>query len=53
MDEFQKYSLAGVAQRIKCDVLLMAGTEDHFVPFEQVEMMQEALTSAQSVTTKF
>jgi hypothetical protein len=38
IDEFQKYSLAGVAQRIKGDVLLLAGTEDHFVPFEQVKL---------------
>ena len=52
IDEFQKYSLAGVAQRIKGDVLLLAGQEDHFVPFEQVKQMQEALTSARSVTTK-
>jgi alpha-beta hydrolase superfamily lysophospholipase len=52
IDEFQKYSLAGVAQRIHGDVLLMAGTGDHFVPLEQVKQMQEALTSARSVTTK-
>jgi alpha-beta hydrolase superfamily lysophospholipase len=52
VDEFQKYTLAGVAQRIKCDVLLLAGTEDHFVPIEQVKSMQDALTSARSVTTK-
>ena len=52
IDEFQKYSLAGVAQRIRADVLLLAGQEDHFVPFEQVKQMQEALTSARSVTTK-
>ena len=37
IDEFQKYSLDGVAQRIKGDVLLLAGQEDHFVPFEQVK----------------
>ena len=52
IDEFQKYSLGGVAQRIKGDVLLLAGQEDHFVPFEQIKSMQEALTSARSVTTK-
>ncbi len=52
IDEFQKYSLTGVAQRIKGDVLLLAGQEDHFVPIEQVKQMQEALTSARSVTTK-
>jgi len=32
--------------------LLLAGQEDHFVPVEQVKSMQEALTSACSVTTK-
>ena len=52
IDEFQKYTLAGVAQRIKCDVLILAGTEDHFVPVEQVKSFQDALTSARSVTTK-
>lgn len=52
IDEFQKYSLAGVAQRIKGDVLLLTGQEDHFVPIAQVKQMQEALTSARSVTTK-
>jgi pimeloyl-ACP methyl ester carboxylesterase len=48
----QKYSLAGVAQQIKGDVLILAGAEDHFVPLEQVGQFQEALTSARSVTTK-
>ncbi len=52
IDEFKKYSRAGVAQSINGDVLVLAGTEDHFVPFEQVKLMQEALTSARSVTTK-
>ena len=41
-----------MAQRIKGNVLLLAGQEDHFVPIEQVKQMQEALTSARSVTTK-
>jgi alpha-beta hydrolase superfamily lysophospholipase len=48
----QKYSLAGTAQRIKADVLILAGAEDHFVPLEQVGQFEKELTSARSVTTK-
>jgi alpha-beta hydrolase superfamily lysophospholipase len=50
--ELQKYTLAAVAQRIKGDVLILAGTEDHFVPIEQAAQFEQALTSARSVTTK-
>jgi hypothetical protein len=31
---------------------VLAGQEDHFVPFEQVKSTQEALTSVRSVTTE-
>jgi len=48
----EKFTLAGVAQRIKGDVLILAGTEDHFVPFEQIAQFENALTAARSVTTK-
>jgi dienelactone hydrolase len=48
----QKYTLAGVAQRIKGDVLILAGTEDHFVPLAQVAQFEQALTAARSVTAK-
>jgi dienelactone hydrolase len=48
----QKYTLAGIAERIKCDVLILAGAGDHFVPIEQVTQFEKALTSARSVTTK-
>ncbi|WP_338822172.1 alpha/beta hydrolase family protein [Bradyrhizobium septentrionale] len=48
----QKYSLDGVAQRIKGDVLILAGAEDHFVPVEQVARFEKSLTSARSVTTR-
>ena len=50
--EEQKYTLSGVAQRIKGDVLILAGAEDHFVPIEQVAQFEKALTAARSVTTK-
>ncbi|MBR1146648.1 S9 family peptidase [Bradyrhizobium sp. AUGA SZCCT0431] len=48
----QKYSLAGVAQQIKGDVLILAGADDHFVPIGQVEQFERELTKARSVTTK-
>jgi len=48
----QKFNLTGVAQRIKSDVLILAGTEDHFVPFDQVATLEKALTAARSITTR-
>jgi alpha-beta hydrolase superfamily lysophospholipase len=50
LDAFKAYRLAPVAARITQDVLLLAGTEDHFVPIEQLEMTRNALTAARSVT---
>jgi len=50
--EMHKFTLAGIAQLIKSDVLILAGTEDHFVPFEQVAQFEKALTTARSVTTR-
>ena len=50
--EEQKYTLAGVAGRIKGDVLILAGAEDHFVPIEQVARFEKALTAARGATTK-
>ena len=50
--EMQKFTLVGVAQRITSDVLILAGTEDHFVPFDQVATFEKALIAARSVTTK-
>jgi alpha-beta hydrolase superfamily lysophospholipase len=50
LDAFKAYRLAPVAAQIKQDVLLLAGTEDHFVPIEQLKQTQEALTNARSVT---
>jgi dienelactone hydrolase len=48
----QKYSLSGVAQQIKGDVLILAGADDHFVPIERVGQFERELTNARSVTTK-
>lgn len=46
------YTLDGVAAHIKQDVLILAGTDDQFIPFDQVEQYQRALINARSVTTR-
>ena len=45
------YTLAPVADRIRQDVLMLAGTEDHFIPFHQTADFEKALVNARSVTT--
>ena len=51
LQAFQAYTLEGVAQRITCDVLILAGADDHFVPIEQVKQFENSLTQARSVTS--
>ena len=46
------YTLAPVASRIRQDVLILAGTEDHFIPFSQTAAFEKALANARSVTTR-
>ena len=46
------YNLKGVADRIICDVLILAGEKDDFVPIEQAAQFQQSLTNARSVTTR-
>jgi len=46
------YTLAAVAHRIRQDVLILAGTEDHFVPIHQTADFEKALVHARSVTTR-
>ncbi len=45
------YTLQHVAQRIKGDVLILAGEDDHFVPVEQVKQFEQSLIQARSVTS--
>jgi alpha-beta hydrolase superfamily lysophospholipase len=51
-DAMQKFTLAPVAARIQGDVLILAGTEDHFIPLKQVDDFKSVLSRARSVTTK-
>ncbi len=52
LDAVAPYTLAGVADRIRQDVLILAGAEDQFIPLNQVEKYQKSLVNARSVTTK-
>jgi len=46
------YTLAGVAEHIQQDVLILAGTDDQFIPFDQIGRYELALVNARSVTTR-
>ena len=46
------YTLAPIADRIRQDVLILEGTEDHFIPFHQTADFEKALVNARSVTTR-
>jgi len=49
---FSHYKLAPIADRIRQDVLILAGREDHFIPFHQVADFEKSLVNARSVTTR-
>jgi alpha-beta hydrolase superfamily lysophospholipase len=51
LDAFKAYSLAPVAPRITADVLMFAGTNDHFIPLAQLDEFKKSLTHARSVTS--
>src|SRR5215469_16561724 len=46
------YTLEPVADRIRQDVLILAGAEDHFVPIHQTADFEKALVNARSVVTR-
>jgi pimeloyl-ACP methyl ester carboxylesterase len=52
LEAFSHYKLASIADRIRQDVLILAGTEDHFIPFHQVADFERSLVNARSVTTR-
>ncbi len=47
--KFEPYTMAPVAGQISCDVLILAGSEDHFIPVKQVGELASACTGARSV----
>jgi len=52
LEAFSHFKLAPVADRIRQDVLILAGTEDHFIPFHQVADFEKSLVNARSVNTR-
>lgn len=52
LQAFSHYRLAPIVDRIHQDVLILAGTEDHFIPFHQVADFEKSLVNARSVTTR-
>jgi dienelactone hydrolase len=52
LQAFSRYRLAAIADRIRQHVLILAGAEDHFIPFHQVADFKKSLVKASSVTTR-
>ncbi|KAB8332223.1 alpha/beta hydrolase [Scytonema tolypothrichoides VB-61278] len=48
----QSYNTIDISHRIRADVLLLAGSEDHYVPLHQLYQQAEALTNVRSLTTR-
>jgi pimeloyl-ACP methyl ester carboxylesterase len=42
----KKFSLYGVADKIKCPMLLLAGTQDHFAALTQIDYLKENLKTS-------
>jgi len=52
MASLENFSVFDIASKVYQDVLLLAGTEDHMVPFKEYEKNRKGLTSARSVTCR-
>jgi dipeptidyl aminopeptidase/acylaminoacyl peptidase len=48
----QRYTTADISSRVTQDVLLLAGSEDHYVPVDQFYQQIEALENARSLTAR-
>ncbi len=48
----QRYTTAGISSRVTQDVLLLAGSEDHYVPVEQFYQQIAALENTRSLTAR-
>jgi dienelactone hydrolase len=46
------FALAPIADRIRQDVLILAGADDHFIPQNQAGDFEKALINARTVTTR-
>jgi len=48
----QRYATLPISHLVRQDVLLMAGSEDHYVPLNQLPQQLAALTGARSVSAR-
>jgi pimeloyl-ACP methyl ester carboxylesterase len=48
----RRYNLKEVAQHITCDVLILAGENDFFIPIKQAEDFKRSLINARSINTR-
>ena len=52
LQAFRKFETADISASITQDVLLLAGSEDHYVPLEQWYAQTRMLTNARSITAR-
>lgn len=52
LDRARDFHTRDVSPRIRQDVLLLAGTQDHYVPLDQVWVQARLLTAARSTTVR-
>jgi hypothetical protein len=52
MKHYQRYETASISSRLRQDVLLMAGAEDHYVPVHQLPDQIATLTHVRSLTAR-
>ncbi|WP_414581172.1 alpha/beta hydrolase [Scytonema sp. PCC 10023] len=53
LQAIQAYNTIEISNRIRADVLLLAGSEDHYVPLHQLYRQAEALTNVRLTTRVF
>ena len=52
IEKARLFSTANISDKITCDVLLLAGTKDHFIPLEMFYKQIEALKNVRSLTAR-
>jgi len=52
LEQARRYSTADFSDKITCDVLVMAGTKDHFIPVDMFYKQIEGLKNVKSLTAR-
>ena len=48
----KKHTLNGIMEKISCDVLLLAGEKDHYIPKNHFSILMNGIKNANSLTGK-